>query len=141
MVLQIEPLDTLKLMEEEPQSILVDVRTIEEIEFVGFADLSASKTNTIFLPWRQYPKMQIDEEFTDKLSAMIAEIFPSNPSETNLLFLCRSGSRSFEAAMFTSDLGYNCYNIIDGFEGPCDQDGHRGKIKGWKSKNLPWKQN
>jgi rhodanese-related sulfurtransferase len=142
MVSQIEVLDAWKFLQENPQSILIDVRTSEENEFVGFADLSKINAKTIFLPWRQYPRMEIDENFTDKLSELVAEIFPSNKAQTNLLFLCRSGSRSFEAAMFVSDLDYtNCYNVIDGFEGSCDQDGQRGKINGWKSKGLPWKQN
>ncbi|MFT6219579.1 MAG: rhodanese-related sulfurtransferase [Myxococcota bacterium] len=142
MVLQIEVLDAWKFLQENPQSILIDVRTEQEIEFVGFADLSQINAKTISLPWRHYTNMEIDEGFTDKLSALIAEVFPSNPQQTNLLFLCRSGSRSFEAAMFVSDLNYpNCYNVVDGFEGPCNQDGRRGQIKGWKSKNLSWKQN
>ncbi|MFT6106810.1 MAG: rhodanese-related sulfurtransferase [Rickettsiales bacterium] len=142
MVLQIEVLDAWKFLQENPQSILVDVRTREEIDFVGFADLSEIDIKTIFLPWRQYPRMEIDEDFTDKLSGLVAETFPSNPLETNLLFLCRSGSRSFEAAMFVSDLDYvNCKNVVNGFEGSCNQDGQRGKINGWKSKNLSWKQN
>jgi rhodanese-related sulfurtransferase len=86
--------------------------------------------------------MTMNESFTDKLTSLISESFPKQqPDQINLLFLCRSGSRSFEAAMFMSDLGYNCYNITNGFEGKVNDLGHRGTINGWKAENLPWRQN
>ncbi|MES2676972.1 MAG: rhodanese-like domain-containing protein [Pseudomonadota bacterium] len=141
MVLQIEVLDAWKILQENPNSILIDVRTKEEIEFVGFVDQSKINGKIILLPWKNYPQMSADESFTDKLSALIAEIFPSNSKETQLLFLCRSGNRSLEAALFMSDFGYNCYNIINGFEGSHNDLGQRGKINGWKAQNLPWRQN
>ncbi|MFT5703792.1 MAG: rhodanese-related sulfurtransferase [Rickettsiales bacterium] len=142
MVLQITAPEAWKILETNSESILIDVRTREEIDFVGFTHLSKINAKTIFLPWKQYPQMSMDATFTDKLEALIAEIFPSNPTKTNLLFLCRSGGRSLESAMFMDDLGYeNCYNITDGFEGSHDEFEQRGKINGWKAKNLPWKQN
>ncbi len=141
MVLQIDVLDAWKIFTENPNSILVDVRTKEEVEFVGFVDLSKTNAKTIYLPWKVYPSMVVDEAFTDKLSALIAEEFPSSSNETNLLFICRSGNRSFEAAMYMSDLGYKCYNIKDGFEGTHNELGQRGKTNGWKAQNLPWRQN
>ena len=142
MVLQISPSEAYKILQENPNSLLVDVRTREEIDFVGFVDLSQTSVKTILLPWKIYPNMAVDEAFTDKLSALVVKHFSSNPEETNLLFLCRSGNRSLEAALFMSDLGYhNCYNIINGFEGSHDELGHRGQTNGWKAKNLPWRQN
>jgi rhodanese-related sulfurtransferase len=142
MVLQITTSDAWKILQEKPNSILIDVRTKEEIEFVGFVDLSKTNAKIINLPWKIYPTMANDEAFTDKLSALIAEIFPSsNPGEIELIFMCRSGNRSFEAAMFMSDFGYNCYNLVNGFEGPLDSSGHRSTTSGWKVENLPWRQN
>jgi rhodanese-related sulfurtransferase len=50
-----------------------------------------------------------------------------------VLFLCRSGIRSLEAAQFASSIGYtDCYNILDGFQGTI-------KGAGWQKNNLPWK--
>ncbi|MCE3254574.1 MAG: rhodanese-like protein [Rickettsiaceae bacterium] len=141
MVSQISALEAWKILEENPNSILVDVRTKEEVNFVGFADLSKINSKAIFLPWKIYPKMSVDEAFTDKLSALIADHLSSSPEQINLLFLCAGGSRSVEAALFMSDLGYNCYSINNGFEGSLDEFGHRGTINGWKASNLPWKQN
>ncbi|MDS4040954.1 MAG: rhodanese-like domain-containing protein, partial [Candidatus Competibacter sp.] len=31
------------------------------------------------------------------------------------------------------------YNVADGFEGPLDDDSHRG-ASGWRAERLPWKQ-
>ena len=141
MVSQISAKDTWATLQEKPNSVLVDVRTKEEIDFVGFVDVSEINGKTVFLPWKIYPNMTSNEAFVDDLSALINKTFPSsNPEEINLFFLCRSGSRSLEAALFMSDLGYVCYNITNGFEGHLDQSGHRGSIVGWKAENLPWRQ-
>jgi len=32
------------------------------------------------------------------------------------------------------------FNVADGFEGPVDQEGHRGTVAGWKADGLPWRQ-
>ena len=50
MVLQIDVLDAWKVLQEEPNSILIDVRTREEIEFVGFVNLSNTNAKIISLP-------------------------------------------------------------------------------------------
>ena len=37
--------------------------------------------------------------------------------------------------------GYGqAYNVFDGFEGPPDASGQRGKVDGWKAAGLPWAQ-
>lgn len=142
MVLQISATDAWKVLQEQPNSILIDVRTKEEIDFVGFTDLSTINAKLIHLPLKFYPQMVTDNEFTDKLSELIEKAFPKvELPNLNLLFMCRSGARSFEAAMLMSDFGYNCYNIINGFEGKVDDLGHRGCINGWKAEKLPWRQN
>ncbi len=45
------------------------------------------------------------------------------------------------SASALTDLGFaNCFNVLDGFEGPPDEEGHRGQIAGWKAAGLPWRQ-
>ncbi len=142
MVLQITASDAWKFLQEQSNSILVDVRTKEEIDFVGFADLSTINSKLIYLPLKFYPQMATDNEFTDKLTSLVEKTFPAiELPKINLLFMCRSGARSLEAAMLMSDFGYNCYNITNGFEGQVDSFGHRGCINGWKAEKLPWRQN
>jgi len=138
---QINPLDAWKILEEEKNSLLVDVRTVEELNFVGFADLLSINAKSAFLPWRFYPTMELNSDFVSELSKFVAESFSENPLKTNLIFICKAGGRSFEAAKAMSEIGYNnSYNIIGGFEGDEDQFGHRGNINGWKAANLPWRQ-
>ncbi|MCW0183084.1 MAG: rhodanese-like domain-containing protein, partial [Zavarzinia sp.] len=58
-----------------------------------------------------------------------------------VLFLCRSGARSRSAAIMATAAGIApAYNIIAGFEGDLDGDGHRGASGGWKAEGLPWRQ-
>jgi len=58
-----------------------------------------------------------------------------------LVLLCRSGVRSIAAAKRATELGAEAYNILEGFEGNTDDQGHRGLIGGWRKRGLPWKQN
>jgi len=55
------------------------------------------------------------------------------------MFLCRSGARSVGAATVATEAGYgDCYNILEGFEGDKDANGHRNTIGGWRKAGLPW---
>ena len=44
------------------------------------------------------------------------------------------------AAALTAAGYENCFNVLDGFEGPLDESGHRGSRGGWKAEGLPWVQ-
>jgi rhodanese-related sulfurtransferase len=57
------------------------------------------------------------------------------------LLLCRSGVRSIAAAQRATELGVLAYNILEGFEGDPDSNGHRGRRGGWRMRGLPWRQN
>ncbi|WP_375327117.1 rhodanese-like domain-containing protein [Candidatus Tisiphia endosymbiont of Nemotelus uliginosus] len=105
------------------KAIMIDVRTSNEWQKVGVPQLP--KHQLIFLSWRLLPGMLLNNHFTKQLMLHINNI------DNNILFLCRSGARSYEAASLISHLGYTCYNIIDGFEG-----GVNGI--GWQKNNLPW---
>ena len=59
--------------------------------------------------------------------------------DDDLFFICRSGSRSLAAAKAMAAAGYRaCHNVAGGFEGPLDDDSHRGSVGGWKAAGLPW---
>ena len=60
--------------------------------------------------------------------------------ERPVVFLCRSGNRSIGAAEAATEAGIApSYNVLDGFEGNLDSDGHRGGT-GWRAIGLPWRQ-
>jgi rhodanese-related sulfurtransferase len=62
-------------------------------------------------------------------------------SESLLLFLCRSGQRSSNAAKAATEAGFpDCYNILEGFEGNKDANGQRNRSGGWRACGLPWNQ-
>ena len=112
---------------------LIDVRSRFEYEFVGRVP------GSVLVEWRVYEpdgtdrvKARPNEQFVAQLSAV------AKPDET-LLFLCRSGVRSIGAAAAAAAAGYNnCYNVLEGFEGDKDANGHRGNIGGWRKAGLPW---
>jgi Rhodanese-like domain len=51
--------------------------------------------------------------------------------DDDLFFICRSGGRSLAAAKVIAEAGYRaCHNVAGGFEGPLDDDRHRGLRRG-----------
>jgi rhodanese-related sulfurtransferase len=132
---EISPRDAWALLERDPKSVLVDVRTEPEWGFVGLPDLSPLGKQVVRLSWQIYPAMAVDPGFAERLAA--TGITP----EHSLLFLCRSGARSLAAARLMAAQGFaRCYNVSDGFEGPADGTRHRGTVAGWKHDGLPWVQ-
>jgi len=75
-------------------------------------------------------------------TALAADLRAKGVAEdTPILFICRSGQRSQSAAKALSAVGFRrCLNIADGFEGPPDEEQHRGRRHGWKAVGLPWVQ-
>ena len=110
------------------EAVLVDVRTDAEREWVGFVP------GAVALAWKQWPGMAIDPDF----SARIREAVPQGKKA---VLLCRSGVRSIAAAKAATQAGVEAYNILEGFEGDADADGHRGRKGGWRLRGLPWRQN
>jgi rhodanese-related sulfurtransferase len=132
----VAPKTALKILSEIDTSILVDVRTKAEWNFVGLPDLSAAGKKPALLEWQMFPSMQPNPEFVSQLSGALPD------KATPILFLCRSGGRSAAAAKAMTAAGYDtCLNITDGFEGPLDGAGKRGSAGGWKAAGLPWRQN
>lgn len=125
-----------KILEENKDAILVDVRTRAEWNFVGVPDLASVAKKPALLEWQVFPTMQSNPEFVTTLSGAVTD------KATPLLFLCRSGARSAAAAKAMTAAGFStCLNVTDGFEGPLDAHAKRGSAGGWKAAGLPWRQN
>jgi len=110
------------------QSVLADVRTDAEREWVGFVP------GALALAWKQWPGMALNPGFDAGLIAAV-------PAGHKVLMLCRSGVRSIAAAQRATELGLQAYNILEGFEGDPDALGQRNQIAGWRRRGLPWRQN
>lgn len=140
-VTQISAADAFDLLQKEQDSVLVDVRTFEEFNFVGTADPIDFGGRMILAPWKLTMAMKENPTFASSFEEMLKKLFGSKIKEAKILFICRSGGRSNAAASFASSLDYlNCFNILGGFEGELDPSKQRGKINGWKAEKLPWKQ-
>lgn len=133
----INPTEAWAILEREKDARLVDVRTRAEWSFVGVPDLTPISQVPVLVEWQTFPDMACDPDFGTTLLSQAGSI----GSDQALLFLCRSGARSRSAAVAMTQQGFTrCYNIADGFEGPMDDNRHRGGVAGWKADGLPWVQ-
>ena len=113
---------------------LIDVRTRAERDWVGRVFIPANQEHSV--EWNVYPENISNPDFLiqlDKVADKVAQ------KDTALLFLCRSGVRSRLAAQRATEAGYrNCFDILTGFEGDKDAEGHRKTLGGWCQNGLPW---
>jgi sulfur dioxygenase len=123
--------------------VLIDVRTDAEREWVGFVPGAAPAA------WKLWPGMALNPAFDSALMAAMqaamqaasqTELLATRPAGKKALMLCRSGIRSIAAAKRATELGFEAYNILEGFEGDPDANGHRGLTGGWRHLGLPWRQ-
>lgn len=110
------------------EAVLVDIRTDAERDWVGFVP------GAVPLAWKQWPGMVPNPAFDAAIKAAV-------PAGKKALMLCRSGVRSIAAAKRATELGLQAYNILEGFEGDADEQGHRNRLAGWRMRGLPWQQN
>ncbi len=123
------PTEAHALLTAFPNGHLIDVRTRPEWDYVGHVP------GSILIEWTTYPSGSRNPRFLDELRAAAAD--PQAP----LVFLCRSGQRSDGAARVAAAAGYSmAFNLLEGFEGPRDPEGHRGTLGGWRKAGLPWVQ-
>jgi len=129
MIENLNSLQTWDLWQAQSSALLVDVRTKMEHVFVGHPP------GAVHIPWKEAPDWQLNMDFVSEVEKL--QLDKTAP----VLLLCRSGQRSLEAAMALQAAGFtHLVNIVDGFEGPLDQQQHRGQIAGWRHDGLPWRQ-
>ena len=117
MIKQIKSSDIKKFIEDNPNSVLLDVRTEDEWNTIGKPDTKDLGIKSFFITISQ------DPSFVEKVKQNINK---KNP----VLIMCAAGGRSIIAANLLTNEGYNTLNISDGFSGN-DQD------PGWKNVGLP----
>ncbi|MBK5196863.1 MAG: rhodanese-like domain-containing protein [Methyloceanibacter sp.] len=128
-----------KVLQSNPRSQLVDVRTRAEWTYVGIPDLGPVGKRTVLVEWQTFPDQAVDQRFAERLAGELKAL--GVQSDDDLFFICRSGSRSLAAAKAMAAAGYRaCHNVACGFEGPLDDERHRGSVGGWKAASLPWQQ-
>ena len=131
--------DAYELLEGDASAVLIDVRTKAEWTYVGTPDIRSLGKTPLFLEWQSYPSMAINADFAADLEAQLRSAGVERGA--SLVFLCRSGARSRQAAIAMTSAGWApCFNVSDGFEGPLDDSRRRGGAGGWKAGGLPWTQ-
>jgi rhodanese-related sulfurtransferase len=131
----VTPATAWKILSENKDAVLIDVRTRAEWNYVGLPELESIGRKPALLEWQVFPSMQQNPEFVATLGNAVTN------KDTPLLFLCRSGARSAAAAKAMTAAGYStCINVAEGFEGPLNAHGKRGSAAGWKATGLPWRQ-
>ncbi len=120
------PQEAYEVWQLAPGAKLVDVRTRAEWDWVGRIP------SAIEIEWLSYPDNKPNSNFLPQLKQQVDR-------EALLMFICRSGARSHNAAALASqETRADCYNVLEGFEGDKDASGQRGKIGGWRHAGLPW---
>ncbi len=134
---EISPQQAWEILEDEPQAVLLDVRTSMEYEYVGHP------AKALHIPWMDAPDWSIDAEFVNKVREALMKRTGSEQGLESIavLAICRSGKRSQAAVEELASQGFNnLYNIENGFEGDLDNNNHRNTINGWRFVDLPWEQ-
>ncbi|MDO4681420.1 MAG: rhodanese-like domain-containing protein [Lautropia sp.] len=113
---------------QQGEAVLIDVRTPEELKWVGRVP------GAIPVPWLIDNGQRQNPDFLTQLKAA------ARPDQ-KVLLLCRSGVRSELGARAATEAGYaSVWSVINGFEGPLDDNQHRNRIGGWRHAGLPWEQ-
>jgi rhodanese-related sulfurtransferase len=126
----VSPAEAFELLQLDPRARLVDVRSRAELDWVGRPVVADGQYAHI--EWTRYPGGVPNAEFLDQLRQVASP-------ETPVLFLCRSAARSKLAAIAASEAGFTqAYDLLEGFEGGKDSQGHRKTVEGWCYRGLPW---
>jgi rhodanese-related sulfurtransferase len=125
MIKQIKSSEIKKLLGDNKNVELLDVRTQEEWDDVGKPDGENLGLKTHFITIVRSPEPDANKEFIEKVKKAI------DPKK-DLLVMCKAGGRSMMASELLSQEKINCINVSDGFEG-------NGEDPGWKDEGLPSK--
>ena len=127
-VIDISPLDAFELSNKADTN-LIDVRTIAEYVYIGHPE-NAYSLPLLFWDEKEQTQVRNDDFLRDLVTRF--------KKEDTLVFICRSGNRSPEAARMALSAGYpNVFNVPEGIEGKKDEKGYR-TVDGWKNRGLPY---
>lgn len=124
----------------DASTYILDVRTLAEWQWVGHpgknkagvgAELDGKVVNVSY-------KIDYKGAFVTNPSFLsdVQGLFP-DPAAVTLITMCRSGQRSYDAAVVLEAAGYTAKNMLTGFQGGSDTSGYRTK-NGWVVDGLPY---
>jgi len=129
-MLNLAPQDAYRVLQSDPDAVLIDCRTEIEHMYVGHP------VGAQHIAWQEAPDWEIDPGFAAKACRLV-----KGDLTKTVLVICRNGNRSADACVALEAAGFTAVvNILEGFEGPLDDDFHRGTLGGWRFRGLPWHQ-
>src|SRR6201995_2804758 len=124
----LSPAEAFELLQLDPRTRLVDVRTRAELDWVGRPVIGDGQYAHV--EWTRYPGAVPNQEFLAQLKQVATP-------DTPVLFLCRSAARSKVGAIAATQAGFTkAYDLLEGFEGDKDGQGHRKTVSGWGFRGL-----
>lgn len=133
----LNPKQAWQMMQDDPRTILIDIRSTMEFLFVGHAK------GSVHIPWIDEPDWVVNPHFTTEVRKLVLGGLVCDAEEgcAPIILICRSGKRSKEAGDLLIEEGFkNVYHIDEGFEGELDDKHQRSSVGGWRFHELPWEQ-
>jgi len=131
------PREAWQLLQDDPRSVLVDIRSTMEFLFVGHP------SSALHVAWIDEPEWTVNPHFvTDVRKVMLGGATAHGDiTGAPVILICRSGKRSIDAGSALLEAGFsNVHQVDEGFEGELDEHRHRGGSGGWRFHGLPWEQ-
>jgi rhodanese-related sulfurtransferase len=125
------------MMQDDPRTLLVDIRSSMEFLFVGHP------VGSVHIPWIDEPDWTVNPHFVTDIRKLIlgGAICTIDDKCAAVILICRSGKRSLEAGKALLEGGFQrVFHIDEGFEGELDDQHHRSSVGGWRFRGLPWEQ-
>ncbi len=135
--IDLTPEQALKLTQDDPRTILVDIRSNMEYLFVGHP------VGAVHIPWIDEPDWTINPHFVTDIRKLVlgGAVCTLEDGCAPVVLICRSGKRSLEAGLLLLKEGFTrVYHVGEGFEGDLNDVHHRSSIGGWRYRGLPWEQ-
>jgi len=124
----LKPAEAHAFLHQNPEAVLVDCRSEMEYLFVGHP------AGAHHVAWNDGPDWIINPHFVGQVQKIASLNRP-------VVLICRSGQRSVDAGIALGKAGFGeVINVLEGFEGPLDEQRQRSRISGWRFHGLPWEQ-
>ena len=133
----LNPQQAWQMMESDPRTTLIDIRSTMEYLFVGHPK------GAVHISWIDEPEWTVDPHFVTRVREVMlgGAVCDIEEGCAPVILICRSGKRSKEAgnALLAAGLR-NIYHVDEGFEGDLDENHQRSTTGGWRYHGLPWEQ-
>ena len=124
----LKPLEAHQFLQQHPDAVLVDCRSEMEFLFVGHP------SGAHHVAWNDGPEWEVNPHFVGQVKKIASMNRP-------VVLICRSGQRSVDAGIALEQSGFtDVINVLEGFEGPLDEQHQRSRLSGWRKDGLPWEQ-